>query len=117
MFSHLQKKKKRKVKTSHHDLNTVGVTHLETEDDQAELTLSSNLKVRVTPQIGLKELCHLNALKKTRGKKKACRIRNVIFERRINLETWLFRETGSLLHVEYEPEGFSDQSSATRTRV
>lgn len=58
-----------RVKTSHHDFNAVGVTHLETEDHQAELTLSSNLKIWVTPQIGLKELCHLNALKKTKGKK------------------------------------------------
>ena len=38
--------------------------YLQTEDHQAEVSLSRNLKIRVTPYVRLQELCHLNPLKR-----------------------------------------------------
>lgn len=40
-------------------------TYFQTEDHQAEVPLRRNLKVMVSLDVGLQELCHLDALKTT----------------------------------------------------
>lgn len=41
------------------------VTYFQTEDHQAKVPRSRNLKIWLTPNTRFKELCHLNPLKKT----------------------------------------------------
>lgn len=73
--------------------------------------LSRDLKPWVSPSVRLKQLCHLNSLKKT--EMPYCNMsKPFIFD-----IYYPFNEMSCLLHVWCEPECFSVQSSAWQTRA
>lgn len=87
------------------------VAYFQTEDHQAEVPCSRNLKIWFTPNTGFKELCHLNPLKKIGT------IYSLFWNHKNRFNSYIYfwktaNRTEYHLRVWHEPEGFSVRRSA-----